>query len=217
MRMLGTVVLAAGLGYAQTKAPPASSAPACPYQYRGDINSRYAFAEASEVALYYASMAVQRYDAFNTATGSIGSNLVAVMSATKAATEAYRCAVLIMQPFKQSTDKKLIPTGAELGTQAYGDHIALNDRFLKVLREPKPGGIIGIADEISTVEVEREKLWLDLASVAKMATLGLVDASYSDSDGHLSGVVLKRSEKEEFLGRLMRDFPELKNETQIDK
>jgi hypothetical protein len=86
-----------------------------------------------------------------------------------------------------------------------------------VLRVPKPGGVIGIADELSTVEVEREKLWLDLANVAKLATLGLVDANYSDSDGHTSGTVLKRSEKEEFLDRLIKDFPELKDASQSDK
>jgi hypothetical protein len=52
IRVLGAVVLIAGFGHAQTKAPPLSSAPACLYLYRGDINSRYAFAEATEVALW---------------------------------------------------------------------------------------------------------------------------------------------------------------------
>jgi hypothetical protein len=217
MKVMCVVALIAGLGNAQTKAPPPSSPPVCPYPYAGDINSRFAFAEASEVALSYALTAVQRYDIFKTATGSIGSNLIEVMSATKAASEAYRCAVLILQPFKRSTDKKVIAIGAELGAQAYGDNIALNDRFLKVLREPKPGGLIGIADELSTVEVEREKLWVDLAEMAKLATLGLMDASHLDSKGNVTEIVLRRSEKEEFQNRLMRDFPELEDAKKIEK
>ncbi len=217
LKVLAALALLTGLGHAQTQAP--STPPTCLNLYRGEINSRFAFSEASAVALWYARKAVQEYDD-STANWErpAFSDLVAIMSITKAASENYECAVRILLPFEQSLDKQVIASGAKYGVVTYQRHLTLNETYIKRLREPdNSGGIAGAADFLSTLAVEKEKLWLDLGILAAQSTLGLVDLSYTHAKGHASGAVLKRSEREEFLKRLLGDFPELKDGTRRDK
>jgi len=181
MRVLGAVVLIASFGHAQTKTPPVSSAPACLYLYRGDIDSRYAFAEATEVALCYAALAAHESDEFEGKSTWDMSDLISLMRAAKAKSEAYRCAELILQPFERSSfedryvrgdDKKVIALGARFGTQIYRHQITLMDQSLSMLREMETradnirnsvGGAAsrtppGWDDRVSTLQVEVDKL-----------------------------------------------------------
>ncbi|MGA2145755.1 MAG: hypothetical protein ABSH49_12425 [Bryobacteraceae bacterium] len=142
--VLGAVVLMGALGHAQTKAAPVSSAPACEYLYRGDVNSRYAFAEASEVALWYASAAAHEAGRFEGKSAwNIDSDLVSLMRAEKAGLEAYQCAVLVLQPFERSSfedrylqgdNKRVIALGARFGTQIYRHQATLMDQSINILR-----------------------------------------------------------------------------------
>jgi hypothetical protein len=240
IRVLGAVVLVAGFGHAQTKAPPVSSAPACLYLYRGDIDSRYAFAEATEVALWYAALAAHESDEFEGKNTWDISDWVSLMRAAKAKSEAYRCAELILQPFERSSfedryvggdDKKIIALGARFGTQIYRHQITLMDQSLNMLREMETradnirnnvGGAAsrtppGWDDRVSTLQVEVDKFPANLVLLAGLSISALFDASYSDAEGHGSGTILKRSEKEEFLNRVVRDFPEIKDNSQSGK
>jgi hypothetical protein len=170
LKVLAALALMTGLAHAQTKL--SSTPPTCINMYRGDINSRYAFAEASEAALSYAQQAVQEYDDSTVNWEQPTFNgLVAVMRITKAASEDYLCAVKTLLPFEQSLDKQ-IASGAKYGVVTYQSQITLNDRYLKQLRAPDTsGGMAGAADFLSTMAVEKKKLWLDLGTLAAQSTL----------------------------------------------
>ena len=69
-----------------------------------------------------------------------------------------------------------------------------------------------LADVISTIEVERGKLWNDLIRAKTLTLLGLVDQSKTATDGTLQTLVITRAERKELLDRLLRAFPKVKDQ-----
>ncbi len=157
------------------KADAGQTEPSCLYLHETRTDSKYAFTQASLIALSYARSAWKEAEAF----------------------EAERKA--------ESNPQTLL-------IAMYRRHRRLNDQFLDLLRnlpdlsdQPTKR-----ADTISTIEVERGKLWNDLIKATTLTLLGLVDQSKTSKDGTLQTLVITKAERKELLDRLLRAFPEVK-------
>jgi len=200
----------------------------CPYLHEAKPESKYAFTQATVIGLSYARVALHETEALeaerramnNAPTMSNAQTLLtAMMRATKSVSGAYTCAEMVLEPYKKSLDQKMIGTTAEYLAAVYGQHRRLNDQFLDLLKNLPDASQqpTKLADVISTIEVEREKLWIDLRKASTLTLLGLLDSSRLDKDGKLRTLLITRAERTELLERLLRAFPEVKKRSEVDK
>jgi len=197
------------------KADAGQTEPSCLYLHETRTDSKYAFTQASLIALSYARSAWKEAEAFEAerkAESNPQTLLIAMMRHTKSASESYACAETVLEPYKKSADQRMIGFTADLAAGIYRRHRRLNDQFLDLLRnlpdlsdQPTKR-----ADTISTIEVERGKLWNDLIKATTLTLLGLVDQSKTSKDGTLQTLVITKAERKELLDRLLRAFPEVK-------
>ena len=181
-------------------------------------DSKYAFTQASLIALAHARAAVQEADAFQ-AEQNIGSEsqtvLISMMRHTKLAPEQWACAEQVLGQYRKSHDQKMIGFTADFVARIYKQHRSLNDAFLDVLRKlpdlsDQP---TKLADVISTIEVQRGELWNDLTKGTTLTLMGLFDQNKADKVGKLHTLVITRAESKELLNRLLKYFPEVKGKT----
>jgi|SRR5205809_1907773 len=224
MRAFATALILVPVGLmasaTASKADTGQTAPSCAYLHVARPDSKYAFTQASLIGLSYARLAWRETDAFEAerkTERNPDTLLIAMMRHTKIASEAYACAEMVLEPYKKGHDKEVIGRTADFLTAIYRQHRRLNDQFLDLLRNlpDLSGQPAKRADVISTIEVERDKLWNDLAKGTTHTLLGLVDPSRVDKDGTLRTLVITRAERKELLDRLWRSFPEVKD--QADK
>jgi hypothetical protein len=193
------------------------TAPSYSFLHTAQPDSPYAFAQASLIALSYAKSAGQEAEAFE-AERKTESNpqtlLIAMMRHTKAASESYACAAMVLEPYKKSADQKIIGPAAEWTSGIYRQHVRLNDQWLDLLRNipDMSNQPAKRADTISTIQVERGKLGNDLIKVTALTLLGLVDQNKTANDGTLQTLVITKVERKELLDRLLRTFPRVKEE-----
>jgi hypothetical protein len=213
------LLLIPALAQAQERPRASVTPPSCgfPLGVAAQPNDRYSFAHASVIALSYARSAVQEADAFQAERRGENwqTDLIGMMRHTKAASEAYACAQKMLEPYEASEDERIIRSAAEFENLVYKRHVTLNDEFLDLLRK-LPGlshRPTDFADSISTIEVERGKLWTDLTTATTLAVMGLVDQNKTDKDGLLHTLVITRKERQELLNRLQKSFPGLTDKT----
>src|SRR2546427_1685350 len=193
----------------------AQTGPSCSYLHTARPDSSYAFAQASLIALSYAKSAgleAEAFEAERKAESNPQTLLIAMMRHTKTASDSYACAEIVLEPYKKSPDQTMIGLTADFAASVYRQHRRLNDQFLDLLRslpdlsdQPTKR-----ADAISTIEVERGKLWNDLIKATTLTLLGLLDQSKTGKDGTLQTLVITKAERKELLDRLLRAFPEVK-------
>lgn len=191
--------------------------PSCSYLHQARPDSKYAFTQGSLIALSYARSVSREIEAFEVerkAETNPHRLLVATMRHIKSASESYACAEMVLEPYKKSADQDTTGLTAKYAAGVYRQHIRLNDQFLDLLRN-MPDESAKRADVISTIQVERGKLWNDLIKATTLTLLGLVDQSKTGKDGTLQTLVITRAERKELLDRLLRAFPEVK--TQVGK
>ncbi len=191
------------------------TAPSCFHLHNARPDSKYAFTQASLIALSYARSAWREAEAFEAERK--GENnpqtlLIAMMRHIKASSESHACAEMVLEPYKQSADQKMIGSTAAFMARIYGQHRTLNELFLDLLRKlpdlsDQP---TKLADIVSTIEVERGKVWNDLIKATTLTLLGLLDQTKTGKDGTLQTLVITRAERRELLDRLLRAFPEVK-------
>jgi len=203
-----------------SRAAAGQTPPSCAYLHVAQPDSRYAFTQASLMGLSYARLAwreTETFEAERKTEKNPQTLLIAMMRHTKMASDSYACAEMVLEPYKKSRDKEGIGRTADLVAGVYRQHRRLNDQFLGLLRDlpDLSGQPAKRADVISTLEVERNKVWNDLAKGTTLTLLGLVDSSRADKDGTLRTLVITRTERKELLDRLWRSFPEVKD--QADK
>ena len=200
---------------ATAKANAGQTAPSCSYLHQARPDSKYAFTQGSLIALSYAESAWREADAFQAerkAEPNQQTLLIAMMRHIKTGSESYACAEMVLEPYKRSPDQNMIGLTADFVAGIYRQHRRLNDQFLDLLRnlpdlsdQPTKR-----ADTISTIEVERGKLWNDLIKATTLTLLGLVDQSKTSKDGTLQTLVITKAERKELFDRLLRAFPEVK-------
>jgi len=195
------------------------TAPSCVDLHDPKPESKYAFAEASMIALSYAQAVSQETKAFEAereATSDPQTLLIALMRTTKTASEEYACAERVVQPYKKSRERD-IGIAASYLAAIYDQHKTLTDQFVELLRRLPDAAKqpTKFADIVSTMEVERGKLWNDLRRATILTLLGLVDQGKPDGDGKLRTLVITRAERKALLDRLLQSFPNVKD--QADK
>lgn len=199
------------------KVDAGQTTPSCLYLHEARPDSKYAFTQASMIALSYARSAWREAEAFEVerkTTSNPQTLLIAMMRHTKTVSEAYACAGMVLEPYKKNADKEMIGVTAGFAAGVYRQHIRLNDQFLDLLRSLPDSADQATkrADAISTMEVERGKLWTDLINATTLTLLGLVDQNKTGKDGTLQTLVITRAERKELLDRLLRAFPEVKGQ-----
>ena len=219
-RALLVVILVGLMLSATARADAGQTAPSCSYLHTARPDSAYAFTQASLIALSYAKSAgleAEAFEAERKAESNPQTLLIAMMRHTKTVSESYACAEMVLEPYKKSTDQKMIAPTADWASRIYRQHIKLNDQFLDLLRNlpDLSNQPAKRADTISTIEVERGKLGNDLIKATTLTLLGLVDQSKTGKDGTLQTLVITRAERKELLDRLSRTFPKVKE--QADK
>ena len=196
------------------KADAGQTAPSCSSLHEARPDSPYAYTQASLIALSYARSASREAEAFEAerrAERNPGTLLIAMMRHTKTASESYACAEMVLEPYKKSPDQKMIGLTAAYAASLYRQHRRLTDQFLDLLRNlPDHSDQVKLADVISTIEVERGKVWNELIKATTLTLLGLVDQSKTSKDGTLQTLAITRAERKELLDRLLRVFPEVK-------
>jgi hypothetical protein len=194
--------------------------PSCSFllQARPAPDSKYAFTQAGLIALSYARAGWQEADAFQAEQKTESDPqtlLIAMMRHTKTASEAYACAETVLEPYRRSHDQKMIGFTADFEARVYKQHRFLNDAFLDVLRKlpDLSAQPTKFADVISSIEVERGKLWNHVIRGTTLTLLGLLDQNKTDKNGKVQTLVITRAESKELLDRLLKYFPEVKDKT----
>jgi len=200
----------------------AQTPPSCPYLHDAKPESKYAFTQATVIGLSYARAALRESEAFEAERRTLTNAqalLTAMMRVTKSSSGDYACAEIVVEPYKKSSDQKMIGTTAEYLAVIYRQHRRLNDQFLDLLKNLPDASQqpAKLADVLSTLEVERGKVWIDLRKASTLTLLGLLDSSKADKDGKLRTLLITRAERKELLERLSRAFPEAKRKTEADK
>ena len=178
----------------------------CLYLHETRTDSKYAFTQASLIALSYARSAWKEAEAFEAerkAESNPQTLLIAMMRHTKSASESYACAETVLEPYKKSADQRMIGLTADLAAGIYRRHRRLNDQFLDLLRN-LPEQPTKLADTISTIEVERDKRWSDLIKATTLTLLGLVDQRKTSKDGTLQTLVITKAERKELLAPIRK-------------
>ena len=109
----------------------AESTPSCTlYLHEIQPDSMYAFAQANVIALAHAREAWQETTAFQAEQkpdDSPQTVMIAMMQHTKAASNAYACAQMVLEPYKKSHDEKMIAFTADFEIAIYKQHGFLNE------------------------------------------------------------------------------------------
>jgi hypothetical protein len=205
------------LSLSATNTSTGQTGPSCSYLHETRPASKYAFTQATIIALSYARSALREGEALETerkAERNPQTLITGMMRHIKSSSEFYVCAERVLEPYKKSPDQKMIGDTAEGLAVIYRQHVRLNDQFLEMLRNlpdlsDQP---IKRADMVSTIQVEREKLGTDLINATTLTLLGLLDSSKPDKDGKLRTLLITRAERKELLDRVLRNFPKIKYE-----
>jgi hypothetical protein len=189
------------------------STPSCTlYMHEVKPDSKYSFAQATLIALVHAREAWQEaadFQAEQKPDDDPQTSLIGMMRHTKNASDAYTCAGLALEPYKKSHDEKMIGFTADFEVAVYKQHRFLNDTFLDTLRKlpTLSGQQTKLADIISTIEVERKKLWKDLIKGTTLTLIGLLDQTKPGKGDVLDTLVITRAERQKLLDRILQSFP----------
>jgi hypothetical protein len=204
---LAVLLLVASRGQAQ-------SPPSCSDLHVPTLDSQAAFIEASLIGLRYAQSAWNEGAAFDREKEGLAPTnlLIAMMRHTKLSSEAYACASQLLAKYENSANKTAIGFPAQAMTSIYKQHQRLNDTLLQMLRslpDTSTTNSSRLADGISTLQVERGKLWTDLTRAVTLSAMLLIDQSKVGSDGNLNAILLTKAESDRLIKRIEEDFPDV--------
>jgi hypothetical protein len=190
----------------------------CPDIQQREPVTPYGFAKAALVSLWYARQAAEHRPEIETAKKADNSfsYLTQMMRITKSATNDFICARRSIAPFAEKTAGEDISSAAEFMRVVYQAHIDVNKRLIEVLKKMDQMNQGQLADELSSLQVEREQRWADLVQPTALALMLLVDPEHSDN-GKTNRVALSRAQKKTLLDWANQHFPELKNGTQKER
>jgi hypothetical protein len=197
-----------------TDSTQAETQAACPALLQTQPLTRAGFAKAMLVALWYARNAV--VDALNESSEASEADpltqVTAWMRGTKMSTNSFLCAKRVVRPFTaKAVGEHHINTAAQVLLILFDEHIALNDRLLKTLKNLGTAKPADWMDEVSTIQVERGKKYNDLTNPAMVALMLLVDTEHPDREGHASRLIITKAERKDLLDWANEHFPEFTN------
>jgi hypothetical protein len=185
----------------------------CP-EIRPEPLTPYGFAKAALVSLWYARQAAERGSEIETANKADNSfsYLTQMMRIAKSATNDFVCARRSIAPFADRMAGEDMSLAAEFMRVTYYAHIDINQRLIEVLKKMNQMDQVRLADELSSLQVEREQRWADLVQPTALTLMLLVDPEHSDK-GKTNRVAISRAQKKILLDWAHQHFPELKNGT----
>ena len=148
----------------------AQTPPSCAYLHSPQIESRYAFTQASVIGLKYALMSWNGATAFEKEKDGLApvNSLVAMMRLTKTSADAFACAEMVIPPYVESRDKETTGFIAKFLVTVYRAHKGLDAQLLALLRSLSNDTSSGVlADRIWTPTSESAA---DITAAANSAT-----------------------------------------------
>lgn len=182
--------------------------------------SRYGFAKASLVSLWYAKTGAELGNEIKKAgkeADNTFSFVTAMMRISKISTNDFLCAKRSMRPFAAIRNEENIRTVAEFLLVVYDAHISLNQRMVELLKKLETTDQAELMDQLSTLQVERGQRWADLIQPTQVALMMLVDMKRTDVPGKTTRLVITKTQKQALLHWIDEHFPEFKNGTPEDQ
>ncbi len=173
------------------------------------------FAKGNLTGLWYARNAAERSVEMQEAgkkTDNWFSLLTAMMRIEKTSTNDFVCAKRSILPFAVGHVDQNIGTAAQMLVLVYRAHLDINGRALELLKKTDSLGPSELADELSTLQIERGQRWADLVQPTAMALLSLVDQGRIQND-QLPFLIVTKAEKKHLVGWALEKFPEFTNGT----
>jgi hypothetical protein len=180
----------------------------------------YGFAKSTLVSLWHARHAVEQATGLKKETAAATNYLslvTAMMRATKASTNDFICAKRSVAPFTGPPNDENTRIAASALALTYDAHIDINQRGIELLKKLDSTNQGELADQLSTLQVERDQRWSDIVQPTAMALLSLIDPNHTDDNGNTDRLIVTKAQKEELLAWAGEHFPEFKNGTPKDK
>ncbi len=171
----------------------------------------YGFAMATLQALSYARDAEEHASEVEQARSKNEpfSLVTAMMRTAKESSNDFICAKQAMRPYVGGDAGANVKIIATFVTAVYDAHVKLNDQFLQILKTLGTQDQPVLADQISSIQVERGQRNADLVTPTATALMLLVDTDHPDENGHTTRLLITREQKNALLGFLTAHFPEL--------
>ena len=224
MKLISTFALlflfGAPICIAQIPDARAEAAVSCPVLLQPEKLVPYGFAKATLVSLWYAKTAAEHaseIQRISQAGDSAFSFMTEVMRITKTSTNDFICAKRVISPFATSQSGENIGTAASLMAVVYDAHISINTRLLDVVRNIENTDQAKLADQLSTLQVERGQRWADLVEPSTLALLSLVDLKRTDANGKANILMITKAQKAWLLNWATGNFPEFGDGTPKDR
>jgi hypothetical protein len=177
-----------------------------------------AFANSQLVSLWWARNAAstEEIDKAGQESPTWLSFVTALMPVTKTSTNSFICAKRSLLPFATGKTDGNITTAAQVLALVYYKHIDINVRTLDLLKKMDTLKQAELADQLSTLQIERGQRWADLVEPTTLALMGLVDQTRIEND-RLPYLVVTKAEKKDMLDWALAKFPEFNDGTPRDK
>jgi hypothetical protein len=197
---------------AQVPNEKAEALVSCPVAIQTDA-TRYGFAKATLVSLWYAKTAAERgiemKHEINEATTTF-SQITAMMRTAKESTNDFICAKQPLKPFARIKNED-ISTDATYLLMVYDQHIDINRRLISLIKQMDTLKEAELMDQISTLQVERGQRWSDLVQPTLLTLMLLVDGDRPDEQGGTRWLAITGAQKKELLDWSYDHFAEFKD------
>ena len=221
MAVFLSISCAASVSQTQLPDEKAEAAVTCPFadQLQPQLTP-YGLTNAALISLWYARQAGSRGEELKKEAhenDSAFTQVTAMMRLTKVSTNDFVCAKRPMIPFTTKENGENTQTAAKYFIAIYDGFIVLNQRMIDLLKNLDNAKSAELADQMSTLQVERGQLWSELDRPTLMVLLPLVNADRPDEQGGSRWLVITKAQKQALLSWAYEHFPELKDGTPKDK
>ena len=140
----------------------------------------------------------------------------ALMRISKLQINDFVCAKRALVPFAVGRANESIQAAARMQVLVYRKHIDITQAAIEVVKKLDTMKTAELADQLSTLQVERGQRWADLVDPTTMALLLLIDQTRVEND-KLPYLVVSKADRKRLLDYIAEGFPELGNGTTKDK
>lgn len=177
------------------------------------------FARSNLTALWYARNAAKHAEEILETSKQSDSDLsllTGLMRITKLTTNDFVCAKRAILPYTTDRAGNDIATTARMLEGVYRAHISIDDRALEMLRHLDTVKPADLADQISTLQIERAQRYADLVQPTALALLLLIDTKRVEND-RLPYLTVTSEQKKALISWIGEKFPEFGDGTPKDR